>query len=282
MPSVINFTSLSQMDCNRTSSQHSIEQHGINGVQGSSELPTLYFGYNDPVYSVSSVAGDGQFPSSPLPLSTYTTLLPIHISDVQAEAACAVASLNSRNVRLCGAVDPGTFDDPEGGPSGLPSLLRQGHVHTHLQKPTRRAITKKSPSSRGSHRNGIPRGVRPPGDNQSIEHADQRRQFFRFVSEVVGFATTDPDTLTNHAKKRRYLECLEAIVVWLCERIRSAGGIPPKMERRATDARLNVSVRRTILVLRQRELRRLNVEKIDAEQKLLTLRNEAALRPPTA
>ncbi|KAI0744429.1 hypothetical protein C8Q76DRAFT_788966 [Earliella scabrosa] len=114
-------------------------------------------------------------------------------------------------------------------------------------------------------------------------HINERKRYFRLVSQNVGFQTTDPDTIKTHKKKRRYLECLEAVATYLCGHINSLGAVPLMMpERRPTPTGLKNWSLRTVLVLRQRELRRLGTERKIAELKLLGLRNQSALLPPIA
>ncbi|KAI0673491.1 hypothetical protein C8Q78DRAFT_628862 [Trametes maxima] len=63
------------------------------------------------------------------------------------------------------------------------------------------------------------------------ENLNQRKTYFRSISDNVGFGVTDPDTITSHDKKRCYLECLEEYVQWMHEQIRLVGQEPLPLER---------------------------------------------------
>ncbi|KAH9847362.1 hypothetical protein C2E23DRAFT_741926 [Lenzites betulinus] len=117
---------------------------------------------------------------------------------------------------------------------------------------------------------------KPDGDD--AENLNQRKAYFRSVSDNVGFTITDPDTITSHDKKRCYLECLEEYVQWLHERLRLAGQEPPPLERISTYRGLKSRSIRTMLVHKQEDARRLNHHKRSEEQKFMTLQNTVLMQ----
>ncbi|KAI0686204.1 hypothetical protein C8Q76DRAFT_699032 [Earliella scabrosa] len=123
-----------------------------------------------------------------------------------------------------------------------------------------------------------PRVQRQPGRGSRREGFNQRTQYFGLLSEAVGFPITDPNTINKHTKRRRYLECLEAIIKYLQEQIRVSGGVPSVIQRRERINALEISSIRTILVLRQKELRHLAFQKIHAHWKVSELRKQSVLQ----
>ncbi|CCM06489.1 uncharacterized protein FIBRA_08758 [Fibroporia radiculosa] len=109
----------------------------------------------------------------------------------------------------------------------------------------------------------------------------QRKAYFRAVAESIGFAPTDPDTITSHDKKRSYLECLEHYVQWLHEQIRLAGHEPIPLERVSTYRGLNSRSIRTILVRMQDVIRDLNVQTLEEEREFANLQMQASVQQAT-
>ncbi|KAI0713809.1 hypothetical protein C8Q76DRAFT_693612 [Earliella scabrosa] len=58
-----------------------------------------------------------------------------------------------------------------------------------------------------------------------------RKRYFRSTSVNVGFAVSDPDSISTHEKKRAYLDGLEEYVLWLEDQVRSTGRVPIPMRR---------------------------------------------------
>ncbi|KAI8980659.1 hypothetical protein BD414DRAFT_420655 [Trametes punicea] len=110
------------------------------------------------------------------------------------------------------------------------------------------------------------------------ENLNQRKAYFRSVSENVGFTITDPDTITSHDKKRCYLECLEEYVQWLHEQLRLVGQEPLALERVSSYRGLKSRSIRTMLVHKQDDIRKLNQQKLQAEQKFMELQNAELMR----
>ncbi|KAI0722575.1 hypothetical protein C8Q76DRAFT_793613 [Earliella scabrosa] len=90
-----------------------------------------------------------------------------------------------------------------------------------------------------------------------------RKKQFQFNSTAVGFATTDPDEINTHVKKRTFLEGLEEYVEWLEDQIRLAGHVPVTMYRVPTYPvrEFRTQSIRAILIQKQRCLRELHLRK---------------------
>ncbi|KAI0690603.1 hypothetical protein C8T65DRAFT_745736 [Cerioporus squamosus] len=114
------------------------------------------------------------------------------------------------------------------------------------------------------------------------EVLNQRKAYFRAVSDNVGFTITDPDTITSHDKKRSYLECLEEYVQWLHEQIQLVGQKPLPLERISMYRGLKNRSLRTILVHKQDLLRDLNLQKMHGEEKFMKLQNDVRMRQTDA
>ncbi|KAI0830667.1 hypothetical protein BC628DRAFT_1416191 [Trametes gibbosa] len=121
----------------------------------------------------------------------------------------------------------------------------------------------------------------PKPDSDDAENLNQRKAYFRSVSDSVGFTITDPDTITSHDKKRCYLECLEEYVQWLHERLRLAGQEPPPLERISTYRGLKSRSIRTMLVHKQEDARVFNQHKRSEEQKFMNLQNTILVQQVT-
>ncbi|KAI0778538.1 hypothetical protein BD413DRAFT_110849 [Trametes elegans] len=113
------------------------------------------------------------------------------------------------------------------------------------------------------------------------ENLNQRKAYFRAVSDNVGFTVTDPDTITSHDKKRCYLECLEEYVQWLHEKIRLVGQEPLPLERVSSHRGLKSRSIRTMLVHKQDDISELNQRKLQEEQKFMDLQNAVLMRQAT-
>ncbi|KAI0715245.1 hypothetical protein C8Q76DRAFT_618928 [Earliella scabrosa] len=109
------------------------------------------------------------------------------------------------------------------------------------------------------------------GAREKPDTLNQRKAYFRSVSDNVGFTITDPDSITSHDKKRSYLECLEEYVQWLHEQIHLVGHKPVTLERISTYRGLKNRSLRTILVHNQNTLYKLNMQKLEAEAKYMEL-----------
>ncbi|TBU62004.1 hypothetical protein BD310DRAFT_811616 [Dichomitus squalens] len=138
----------------------------------------------------------------------------------------------------------------------------------------------KSRSTSMSSSSGPSLAKRKRESREKPENLNQRKAYFRAVSENVGFTITDPDTITSHDKKRSYLECLEEYVQWLHEQIRLVGHEPVPLERISTYRGLRNNSLRTMLVHMQTTIRDRNVQKQRAEERFLEL--ESALMMRTA
>ncbi|TFK80283.1 hypothetical protein K466DRAFT_504163 [Polyporus arcularius HHB13444] len=121
-------------------------------------------------------------------------------------------------------------------------------------------------------------GKRKRDSVEKPENLNQRKAYFRAVSDNVGFSITDPDTITSHDKKRSYLECLEEYVQWLHEQIHLVGQKPLPLERISTYRGLKNRSLRTILVHKQNALHKLNAQKKQAEEKFMELQNAVLMR----
>ncbi|PIL31610.1 hypothetical protein GSI_06312 [Ganoderma sinense ZZ0214-1] len=121
-------------------------------------------------------------------------------------------------------------------------------------------------------------GKRKREAREKPENLNQRKAYFRSVSDNVGFTITDPDTITSHDKKRSYLECLEEYVQWLHEQIRLVGHEPIALERISTYRGLKNSSLRTMLVHMQNTIRNRNAQKLQAEKRFMDLQNALLMR----
>ncbi|TFY83601.1 hypothetical protein EWM64_g429 [Hericium alpestre] len=102
----------------------------------------------------------------------------------------------------------------------------------------------------------------------------QRRARRRAVTESVGFAPTDPDTISSHDKKRHYLECLEEYVCYLHDQLQLVGHVPVPLARVSAYKGLNSRSIRTMLVHMEDTVRKMHVQNIDDERQFLKLRDE--------
>ncbi|KAI0639758.1 hypothetical protein C8Q77DRAFT_1152710 [Trametes polyzona] len=119
---------------------------------------------------------------------------------------------------------------------------------------------------------------RSKAEIEEPENLNQRKAYFRSVSDNVGFTITDPDTITSHDKKRCYLECLEEYTQWLHARLRMYGQEPLPLERISSYRGLKSLSIRTMLVHKQEEIRELNEHKLQEEQRFMDLQNELLMR----
>ncbi|GBE89226.1 hypothetical protein SCP_1502340 [Sparassis crispa] len=109
------------------------------------------------------------------------------------------------------------------------------------------------------------------------KHTETRRKaYFRAVADGIGFQVTDPDNITQHAKRRSYLECLEQYVPWLRERIRHAGREPVEFECISLYRGLDSVSFRTLLVHMQDEVRKLHLQTLEDERTFINLQNQVA------
>ncbi|OSD03614.1 hypothetical protein PYCCODRAFT_1466977 [Trametes coccinea BRFM310] len=146
---------------------------------------------------------------------------------------------------------------------------------------SRERVTRGSEDSSGkalSHLGSRSSARRSRGEVEEPENLNQRKAYFRSVSENVGFTITDPDTITSHDKKRCYLECLEEYVQWLHEQLRLVGQEPLALERVSSYRGLKSRSIRTMLVHNQDDIRKLNQQKLQAEQKFMELQNALVMR----
>ncbi|EIW64413.1 uncharacterized protein TRAVEDRAFT_158646 [Trametes versicolor FP-101664 SS1] len=123
-----------------------------------------------------------------------------------------------------------------------------------------------------------PTTPRSKTDVEEPENLNQRKQYFRSVSDNVGFSITDPDTITSHDKKRCYLECLEEYVQWMHDQLRLVGQEPIQVERVSSYRGLKSRSIRTMLVRKQEDIGKLNQHKKQEEQKFMQLQNELVMR----
>ncbi|KAI1793906.1 hypothetical protein LXA43DRAFT_181557 [Ganoderma leucocontextum] len=137
------------------------------------------------------------------------------------------------------------------------------------KSPTSASSTSSSSSSLGKRKREA---------REKPENLNQRKAYFRSVSENVGFTITDPDTITSHDKKRSYLECLEEYVQWLHEQIRLVGHEPVALERISTYRGLKNSSLRTMLVHMQNTIKDRNARKLQAEKRFMDLQNALLMR----
>ncbi|KZT75192.1 hypothetical protein DAEQUDRAFT_761136 [Daedalea quercina L-15889] len=110
----------------------------------------------------------------------------------------------------------------------------------------------------------------------------QRKAYFRKVAESVGFAPTDPDTITSHDKKRSYLECLEQYVQWLHEQIRLVGREPLPLERVQEYRGPSSRSIRTLLVHMQDEVRDLHERMVEDERAYVHLQRQVQMQHASA
>ncbi|KAI0317092.1 hypothetical protein OF83DRAFT_1059254, partial [Amylostereum chailletii] len=86
--------------------------------------------------------------------------------------------------------------------------------------------------------------------NETLRHAH-----LRCMAESIGFPPTDPDGMSCHDKKRRYLECLEEYVVYLRDQATLAGLQPIELERVPTYRGLNSRSIRTMIIHMEDKIR---------------------------
>ncbi|KAI0756649.1 hypothetical protein C8Q80DRAFT_1116080 [Daedaleopsis nitida] len=135
------------------------------------------------------------------------------------------------------------------------------------------------PEKPSPKRRGTPSSTKRKRESrEKTDSLNQRKAYFRSVSKNVGFTITDPDSITSHDKKRSYLECLEEYVLWLHEQIRFVGRQPLPIERISTYRGLKNRSLRTILVHEQNCLHKLNMQKLQAEDKFMELQNALLMR----
>ncbi|KAI0708381.1 hypothetical protein C8Q76DRAFT_799653 [Earliella scabrosa] len=99
----------------------------------------------------------------------------------------------------------------------------------------------------------------------------QRKRIFQALSAGVGFRITDPDTITGHAKKRAYLECLEEYVTLLRDQTEVSGIQPRPIRRTNGSGGLRVQSIRAMLIRKQHELHELNLHQMALEKQYAAL-----------
>ncbi|KAI0715220.1 hypothetical protein C8Q76DRAFT_795999 [Earliella scabrosa] len=111
----------------------------------------------------------------------------------------------------------------------------------------------------------------------------QRMMVYQSLSAAAGFQITKTAQLTQHEKKRRYLECLEFFVPWLEQTLRACGAnyLPP-LERLSEYRGLTVVSLRTLLILNYKLLNQLNKQKERAEMMLRVLQEAADMQMTSA
>ncbi|KZT05933.1 uncharacterized protein LAESUDRAFT_206152 [Laetiporus sulphureus 93-53] len=142
---------------------------------------------------------------------------------------------------------------------------------TQPENPTASKATK-SDKAKGNANGGAP--TKPP--------ETQRKLYFRFVAESVGFTPTDPDTITSHDKKRSYLECLEQYVQWLHDQIHLVGNEPASLGRVSTYRGLTSRSIRTLLVHMEDEIRELYAQVVEAERAYMNLQIQLSMQHASA
>ncbi|KAI0375357.1 hypothetical protein BV20DRAFT_933763 [Pilatotrama ljubarskyi] len=131
------------------------------------------------------------------------------------------------------------------------------------------------PSAKPANRSSA---ARSKAEVDEPENLNQRKAYFRSVSDNVGFSITDPDTITSHDKKRCYLECLEEYVQWMHEQLRLVGHEPLPLERVSSYRGLKSRSIRTMLVRKQEDISKLNQRKQEEERKFMDLQNAVLMR----
>ncbi|KAH6917314.1 hypothetical protein BKA70DRAFT_1251858, partial [Coprinopsis sp. MPI-PUGE-AT-0042] len=107
--------------------------------------------------------------------------------------------------------------------------------------------------------------------NESLPGRDKARKPRRrgqIPSVNTGFMKTDPDSISSHEKKRRYLECLENYVTYLEAQLRLIGVAPVRMRREETYRGLGSRSIRTLLVHMENENHKMNLRTNAQEQKV--------------
>ncbi|RPD72393.1 hypothetical protein L226DRAFT_573141 [Lentinus tigrinus ALCF2SS1-7] len=237
----------------------------------------LYYSYNNPEYAAfqSDVVDHHWIPSPvalpiriPPRISTYSSLLPTPSANGVSESSWQYPPAVDAPGQSPSAKQPHTIrpNAPE-PPPPLSELLadQPTHVHRtppHIESPERASANEDAPSESALGKRK--REVEQP----EIRRLNQRKTYFRAVSENVGFTITDPDTIPSHEKKRNYLECLEEYVQWLHEQIHLVGQQPLPLKRVSTYGCFKTGSLRTILVHKQNVLQQLNLQKMQAEAKV--------------
>ncbi|VDB99695.1 unnamed protein product [Peniophora sp. CBMAI 1063] len=114
-------------------------------------------------------------------------------------------------------------------------------------------------------------------DKEKKQTETSRQARLRYVSESVGFQTTDPDTMSCHEKKRNYIESLENYVGWLRSKCEldgvEAGEIRRLSGQRLSEYKgLNTRSVRTMIVHMQMMLRADHFDTLREEGDFLHLR----------
>ncbi|RPD82002.1 hypothetical protein L226DRAFT_518185 [Lentinus tigrinus ALCF2SS1-7] len=247
----------------------------------------LYYSYNDSEYP--TYQGDGvdyhQTPCAalplhaPVPVSNYTTLLTPSTDD-------ASGSTHQYPPSFDPATPPEDCKPEQENPLDVyldaPQVLFPTPSELLANLNTRERGTSddgESAAKTSSKEDTSPAlGKRKRDVVEKPENLNQRKAYFRAVSDNVGFTITDPDTITSHDKKRSYLECLEEYVQWLHEQIHLVGQKPLPLERISTYRGLKNRSLRTILVHKQNTLQKLNMQKMQAEEKFMELQNAVLMR----
>ncbi|KAI0313909.1 hypothetical protein OF83DRAFT_1175226 [Amylostereum chailletii] len=106
-------------------------------------------------------------------------------------------------------------------------------------------------------------------ETRRSETVHQARQ--RFMSESIGFCSTNPDDLSCHDKKRRYFECLEEYVVYLRNQVKLAGLAPPAFTCVSTGTSRSTRSIRTMILHTEGRVRNLHQRTLQAEAEVLAL-----------
>ncbi|KAI0330540.1 hypothetical protein GY45DRAFT_1370634 [Cubamyces sp. BRFM 1775] len=242
----------------------------------------LNYSYFDPGYlpyhnpdgqPESSADGDSIPLHAPVPISGYTTLLASPDSISAPEHLFSIDSATvAKEVKPIVHGQSNPLDVYLDAPQVLFPTPSELLMDLNSRELSARAEGESSAKASSRHASRASTS-RAKADVDEPENLNQRKAYFRSVSETVGFTITDPDTITSHDKKRCYLECLEEYVQWLHEQLRLVGQEPLALERVSSYRGLKSRSIRTMLVHKQEDLSKLNDQKLQAEQKFMELQN---------
>ncbi|KAI0652226.1 hypothetical protein C8Q79DRAFT_1005446 [Trametes meyenii] len=253
----------------------------------------LHYSYDEPHYTHYQLsllqtgapeAVDARIPlHAPVPVSGYSALLPPYQGDTTGFSYSSFDQADvseDRKPNIVGQTNP--LDVYLEAPQVL--FPTPSELLSDLNSRERNARGNESSSNLESSKPAASRSTtgRAKAEPEEPESLNQRKTYFRSISDNVGFGVTDPDTITSHDKKRCYLECLEEYVQWMHEQIRLVGHEPLPLERVSSYRGLKSRSIRTMLVHKQGDIKKLNEQKLQQEQKFMQLQEEFLLQQMAA
>ncbi|KAI0675628.1 hypothetical protein C8Q78DRAFT_1074632 [Trametes maxima] len=212
---------------------------------------------------------------APTPVSCYPTPSPSPANEYHGPSSSSFRqSFSSQDHNPCPAERSHFLNTYLAAPTAAFQTPSQLLVPIHLHSRDIDGLNEDAFTSTLVHFAGHPSFSRSKTQNSVTEGLNQRKAYFRAVSDNVGFDITDPDTITSHDKKRCYLECLEEYVQWLHEQFRLVGQVPPPLERVSTYRGLKSRSIRTMLVHKQGVVSKLNRQKVQEVQKFMAMQEE--------